>query len=531
MNKWLCYLINSLLCQRYKKDYQNFLKIEDISQQQKEHLIRLLAQNQYTEYGQQYGFETIKDVETYQKQVPLTTYKDYEDYVEKIGNGELNILTLDKVMLLEPTSGSTSASKLIPYNKGLKEDFQKGLRPWLYDLYTKNPGIRWGKSYWSITPAITGKKLSPGGIPIGFEEDSSYFGTLEKKLIDYIFAVPSQVSQAPDIDTFYLETSVHLLLSRNLTLISIWNPSFLFLLLEFMTREADLILKRIHQKNPGRAREVKECLKNSDYQSLWPDLKVISCWLDGHAAIHEKQLCKWFPKVIIQPKGLLATEGFISFPFLEEEGARLSLRSHFFEFLNTRDQNIYLAHELQPGQTYEVIITTSGGLYRYQMKDLVEVMGHIDGCPLLKFLGKADRISDLFGEKLHENHIEDTLHTLAKKHTLNYTFAMAAPEKDHYVLYLQPDQDAHQMHHPEESSQFYKLLAQEFDDLLRTNFHYDYCRRLGQLAPLRIFLLTGNPYQEYLDECVKMGQRQGDIKSTALHLKSGWDLVFKGDYL
>jgi hypothetical protein len=74
--------------------------------------------------------------------------------------------------------------------------------------------------------------------------------------MDFLFAVPGHVSQTPDMDTFTLETAVHLLLCRNLTLISVWNPTFLFLLLEFMTREADQVLARVRQKNsqigPGK---------------------------------------------------------------------------------------------------------------------------------------------------------------------------------------------------------------------------------------------------------------------------------------
>lgn len=520
MNKWFCFLINNLLIKIYKKDYKKFVGIRDVEKQQKDYLMKLLTKNHKTLYGRKYDFSSINKVSEYQNQVPLSTYSDYEDYVEKIKKGELNVLTSDRIILLEPTSGSSASPKFIPYTESLKEEFQKGLRPWLYDLHTKKPDILMGKSYWSITPAITRKQFSSGGIPIGFEEDSSYFGAFEKKLIDLIFAVPKEVNQSKDIYTFYMETSIYLLLCRNLTLISIWNPSFLFLILKFMHREGDNLINIIHKKDPKRAEEVEELLKKEDYQGLWPNLELISCWLDGNAIIHEKQLKKWFPRVFIQPKGILATEGFFSFPFVGEEGSRLSLRSHFFEFLNIDNQKIYLAHELVPGQTYEVIVTTSGGLYRYNMKDLIEVTSYKGVFPLIKFLGKTDGISDIFGEKLHEILVEEALKEVAKKLNLTFTFAMLAPEGECYVLYLQL-----------ESENYFYQFAQELDDLLRKNFHYDYCRRLGQLKPLKIFLLTGNPHQEYLEECVKQGQRQGDVKSTYLHLKSGWDLVFKGEYI
>jgi hypothetical protein len=526
----LCYLINTLLCRMYRREYQNFIRIINVEEQQRQKLLGLLARNRDTSFGRRYAFGTITGVADYQDRVPLTTYENYIGDISKIGKGEQGVLTRERVILLEPTSGSTAATKLIPYTRSLKDEFQKGLKPWLYDLYTQKAGIRWGKSYWSITPAASQRQFSPGGIPIGFEEDSAYFGALERKLMDYLFAVPGHVSQTTDMDTFILETAVHLLLCRNLTLISVWNPTFLFLLLEFMTREADQVLDRVRQKNSRRVREVEEILKTRDYRNLWPHLQVISCWLDGYAAVHEKQLREWFPQVTIQPKGLLATEGFISFPFVGEEGARLSLGSHFFEFRNPDDEQIFLAHQLEPGRIYEVILTTAGGLYRYRLKDLVEVTGHSGVFPLLKFRGKADRVSDLFGEKLHEQLIEDTLKKLECELTLKPLFAMAAPEVDHYVLYLQLDPKTDQVNQAEGFIGVYSQLAKAFDTGLRTNYHYDYCRKLGQLKPLRVFRLTGNSHQEYLEECVKRGQRLGDVKPTALHLQGGWDLVFKGEY-
>ncbi|OPZ85116.1 MAG: GH3 auxin-responsive promoter [Firmicutes bacterium ADurb.Bin419] len=91
---------------------------------------------------------------------------------------------------------------------------------------------------------------------------------------------------------------------------------------------------------------------------------------------------------------------------------------------------------------------------------------------------------------------------------------MVAPETDRYVLYIKSDR-----------------VPEDIDTFFRTNFHYDYCRKLGQLKKLKIFRLTGNPEKEYLDECVKRGQRLGDIKPSVLQLKGGWDKAFKGEYL
>src|SRR5207244_10027784 len=65
---------------------------------------------------------------------------------------------------------------------------------------------------------------------------------------------------------------------------------------------------------------------------LWPRLALISCWADAAAAQFLSELRELFPEVEVQPKGLLATEAFVSFPLLDHSGAALALRSHFFEF-------------------------------------------------------------------------------------------------------------------------------------------------------------------------------------------------------
>ena len=155
-----------------------------------------------------------------------------------------------------------------------------------------------------------------------------------------------------------------------------------------------------------------------------------------------------FPSVEIQPKGLLATEGCVSFPLVEQTGAALALRSHFFEFEEVDDSttehgssgNCRLAHELSRGGRYRVVLTTSGGLYRYQLHDVVEVVGFEKQCPLLRFLGKADRVSDLVGEKLGEPHVRDALNRAFSAHAISPRFCLVVPvagQPPHYRLYLQ----------------------------------------------------------------------------------------------
>ena len=104
-----------------------------------------------------------------------------------------SVLTAEPVQMFELSSGSTTASKLVPYTKSLKSEFQRGIAPWIYNLYTNIPDLQGGPAYWSITPLTDGKRFTTAGIPIGFESDSEYLGFLGKWLVDSVMAVPNVV--------------------------------------------------------------------------------------------------------------------------------------------------------------------------------------------------------------------------------------------------------------------------------------------------------------------------------------------------
>src|SRR5690606_28873372 len=90
------------------------------------------------------------------------------------------------------------------------------------------------------------------------------------------------------------------------------------------------------QPDPRRGDEVHSCLRSEKLKdvlpALWPKLSLISCWTDMHARAASERLAKMFPSSRIQPKGLLATEAFVSFPLEGRIGSALAITSHFLEF-------------------------------------------------------------------------------------------------------------------------------------------------------------------------------------------------------
>ncbi|NJN84117.1 MAG: GH3 auxin-responsive promoter family protein, partial [Caldilineaceae bacterium] len=115
-------------------------------------LLTLLRANVESDFGRSHDFATIRTIADYQQRVPLSTYADYADAVTAIGDGRIGPLTAEPVRLLEPTSGSTSATKLIPYTDTLKRQFQAAIAPWVVSALANDPRLLTGPAYWSVSP-------------------------------------------------------------------------------------------------------------------------------------------------------------------------------------------------------------------------------------------------------------------------------------------------------------------------------------------------------------------------------------------
>jgi len=362
--------------------------------------------------------------------------------------------------------------------------------------------------------------------------------------------VPSDVRQIDDIESFRYVTLLFMLRARTMALISVWNPTFLTLLMsrlpEWHLRLAHDLetgslspptpipegvrLSALNSPAPRRAAELRKAFRSGDepatiYSSLWPKLRLLSCWDDGHAALHAPEAARLFPQARVQGKGLLATECFVSLPLIGQTGAVLALRSHFLEFIpHGSEGETLLAHELEEGGNYSVVVTTGGGLYRYQMGDVVEVTGRFGKCPLLRFLGKEDLVSDRYGEKLNERHAREALRGALARHAPEALFAMLAFEEESrgYTLFIEA-----------KGLQETALLslADHIEGELRANHHYRYCRDLGQLEHLQVFRVRHAAAETYQAVCRSGGQRAGDVKPAALHLMSDWSRRFEGRFL
>ena len=152
-----------------------------------------------------------------------------------------------------------------------------------------------------------------------------------------------------------------------------------------------------------------------------------------------------------------------------------------------------------------MVITTSGGLYRYQTFDRVVCDGYSSGMPILRFVGRGNLSADMVGEKLTDEFVATCLEGIPG-------FRMLLPvraDQPAYLLVL--DESGH----PDAES-----VRNIVENRLYNNPHYAYARNVGQLKQLMVVKLK-NPLDTYLQSAVHAGVRLGDIKVPSLCIKSG----------
>lgn len=493
-------LANRLWMAASYRGYRRFLDhSRDLQNVQEAYLKRLLNDQAQTGYGRSYKFSRITSYSDYSRKVPVSDYQDYQPFIDRICRGEHNLLTREPVRLLEPTSGTTSASKLIPYTDRLRAEFQTAIAPWIFNLYRCYPSLKNGTAYWAVSPTTLYDRAIDCRVPIGFDDDSAYLSSTEQWLVSQVMAVPPELRQIKDMENFRYLTLLFLLRSEQLRLISVWNPTFLSRILECLPQYWDSLLNDIANGTIHPPREISSDIQQklmirlspdrsrksrlrefgcADIAGIWPHLAIISCWNDSWAQAPAKTLMQQFPQAHLQPKGLLATEAFITFPFHSQSGHHpiypLAAGAHFFEFESLEDGKIYPSWALKAGETYTVIVTTGGGLYRYRLNDRLRVSGYHKTVPAFDFLGKTEQILDLRGEKMSEVYLQQMLQQIWTRMGQLPAFQMVAAvdveARPQYVLFASRIAYGNQK------------LAAEIEQLLQENYHYRHCRNLGQLG-------------------------------------------------
>ena len=291
--------------------------------------------------------------------------------------GSQEVLPCGEILAFERTSGTSSGAKLIPVTEGLREDFAHGMAAWTGGWWESCPEVFSGKAYWAISPPGIPRSHTAGGLAVGLESDGAYFpDRIGARLAEWLVVPPPNDGPSE----FFAETAEALLRTPDLSLVSVWSPTFLL-----------CIDAEVARRRPGKT-----------WREIWPKLALVSCWADASSARWIPRLRERLGGIPIEPKGLLATEGVTSIPAGRAGSPRLAHECHYHEFLDRQGKHLPL-ERLRIGAVCEILLSTSGGLLRYRSGDLVKITGFAEnGFPRMRFLGRKGTVSDLVGEKLAE---------------------------------------------------------------------------------------------------------------------------------
>tara|TARA_B110001454_G_scaffold16145_1_gene14585 strand:+ start:68375 stop:69742 length:1368 start_codon:yes stop_codon:yes gene_type:complete len=367
--------------------------------------------------------------------------------------------TSEPVKFFETTSGNSEKKKQIPYTASLLKSFQSLFLIWIDDVLTHQK-LKSGKLFISISPKFES---------LGMNSDLDYLNPFMQKLLNRFLVVPQKDFVAKDGKEFFAQLSERLLACRELESISIWSPSYLISLLDFM----------------------KANYKVGSWHSVWPNLKLISCWVDGSSREQAAQLKSIFPWAVIQAKGLLATEAPISVPWTQAMGCVPLWNQVYLEFIDD-DGSIHPLYEMKAGKSGEILVSTKGGLLRYKLGDLVECGYRFKNSPVIKFVRRVGDVSDLVGEKLDSTTL---MRIFADYSGVNWILIANC---DHYVFAADR-----------------AINQDDVENKLKEIFHYALARELGQLKPaFSVYVedLSAQINEYYAARKIKFG----DIKAKLL---------------
>ncbi|MFA5085283.1 MAG: GH3 auxin-responsive promoter family protein, partial [Candidatus Omnitrophota bacterium] len=374
----------------------------DPAKTQKKLLFGIIKKNRNTLYGKKYGFSSIKTVEDFQKKVPVNNYESLRPYIKKILRGEHGVLTKDKAIFFGITSGTTNRPKFIPVTKYSRRQKSKVMSVWLYRVLTDHPEALKGKALVIMSPAVEG--YAPSGVPYGSESGDAYKNM--PSLVKDHYALPYEVFCIKDYEARYY-TMLRIGIEANVTNISTMNPLTILVLCQKINRYAKDIIEDIGKgslnrslniepgiretiektlkPNPERAEFLEKLLAEKGLllpKDFWKDLALIACWTGGTVGLYLKEFIKYFPEDIrMRDFGYVSTEARISVPISDDgPSGILTAGSNFYEFIPEEDiektEPRYLTvDKLKKGGRYYIIFTTPGGLYRYNIDDIIRVVG------------------------------------------------------------------------------------------------------------------------------------------------------------
>ena len=507
--------------QAYRWEQRFLHATANCAQVQGQLLKRILRNNQNTDYGREHAFQEIRNWEQYRMRIPIHKYEDLEPYLSQVRQGNTQALLPDSYMhMYALTSGTTASRKYIPVTRQYLKDYRRATSIWGKRIYDDHPEaflkpILQLVSDWDECRTET-------NIPCG--SVSGLTTHMMKPVVRWLYCMPACTGKIKDSTAkLYLALRMGLMRSE-LGILASANPSTLLKFAQLLeSRQEELFrdlrdgtlntdlnisddirqqLQPMLKKMPARVKQLETIKKQHGKltpQHAWNPVHTIGCWTGGSVGLYLRQFPQYYGDTPIRDLGLLASEGRMTIPLEENTpGGVLDITSHFFEFIPEREIEsnnpiTLTAADLEVGRNYYILPTTSYGLYRYNIYDVVKVIGFKNTTPIVEFLSKGSLFSNMTGEKLSEFQVVAAMKSASQRWGHLPAAYTLAPYWDArmpgYSLFLEEhDLDGHD---PEE-------LAYDFDVFLKAqNIEYETKRDSQRLGMIEVCLLPRGAWQTW----------------------------------
>jgi hypothetical protein len=401
-------LVNSIASWFLKKRFHQielFLKYPN--EVQEELLLNLIEKAKDTQIGKQYDFDSIKNYDSFAERIPVSTYEDYQDIIERSRKGETNIFWPSPIKWFAKSSGTTNAkSKFIPVSIESLEDCHYAAGKDLLCMYFNNN---------EDSQLFTGKSLRLGGSKELYKENGTVFGDLSAILIDNMpfwaefSSTPSnKVSLMSDWE-YKMQSIVDDTINENFTSLT-GVPSWMLVLLN----------------------NVLETSGKNNLFDIWPNLEV---YFHGGVSFtpYTDQYKKLLPRKGFKYYEIYnASEGFFAIQDKNNSNELLLMLDYgiFYEFIpmetyGTPKEKVIRLSDVEKEKNYAVIITTNAGLWRYKIGDTVRFTSI--NPYRIKVSGRTKHHINVFGEELIIENAEDALKKVCKKTKAEIVEFTAAP--------------------------------------------------------------------------------------------------------
>jgi hypothetical protein len=456
-------------------------------------LSNILKANQDCEYGREFEFKGIGSIREFQERVPVCTYEDLEGRIERMKEGEENVLTSDNVVYFAVTSGTTGKSKFIPVTKKRVRNIKDELLLWRAFAFRDHPELIYGKSLLLIGESIGG--FTDGGTPHG--SISGFLLALLPRLVKKAkLVVPSEVYDIEDFTTKIHKIAL-LGLQSDVGQLVAASPLEALLFLDYIDKNRGNLIREIHDN--GNEKRAKELEGSQEFRpkSYWPKLNFINCMKAGFARVYVDRIRgKVGESVVIRDPGIYSSEGRISICFSDQgAGGFLATSSNFFEFREVKGDGLgdpVTLDKLEREKDYLVLLTTPDGLYRYDLGDVVRVIDSYDKLPVVEFVDRRRNFS-IAGEHVTEGELIRAVYDSAKSQQIGLVDFTVVPniqnEKPRYEFLVELSDECNRKKAV--------ILIRAIDEKLQEqNFLYRDLRR-GRVDPPLISIVRNGSYEEF----------------------------------